>query len=1193
MNAPDIQAARFSLDDRYRVESGQIYLSGTQALVRLMLDQRRRDERAGLNTAGFVSGYPGSPVGQVDDEMLAARPWLDEQKVVFQPGQNEELAATAVFGTQTLHEVPGARYDGVFSMWYGKAPGVDRSGDAFHHHNFRGTARHGGVLAVAGDDPHARSTIFPSDSNSAFYKFFMPLLAPADVQEVIDLGLHGFALSRASGLWVGMKFVTDVADSAGVAEVGPDRIRPVLPEVPFDGKPLVPELRMNDVAWAMIETERRIVDGQLEIARRYAALNDINRITGAAASARIGLVTGGKTWVDLCQALHDLGLDESALVARGIRLLKMGMLYPVEPGIVRRFADGLDEIIVIEDKRPFLELFIKDILYGLPQRPRVLGKLDDEGRPLLPAYGELSADAIARALLARVVHGLNESPIARDRVALLHRPKSVPIALSTSRLPYFCSGCPHNTSLKAPEGAVVGAGIGCHIMDLWMGKGFGIVKGYTQMGGEGAQWVGLAPFTDTPHFFQNLGDGTFAHSGSVAVRFSVASGRNITYKILYNSTVAMTGGQRVQGAMSVADMVKALEADGVRRIIVTSDEPEQFSGDRIGSATVWHRDRLIEAERALAATPGTTVLLHVQQCATEKRRLRKRGRLDYKPMWATINPRVCEGCGDCGEQSNCLSVQPVATDFGRKTQIHLSSCNQDFSCLKGDCPSFATVETSAESPGRRRRAPIDLPRDLSIPEPVTIVPTERFSVCLTGIGGTGVVTVNQVLGTAAFTAGMRVQTYDHTGSSQKAGPVVSHLKVIPPDQTGSPTVGTGEADCYLVFDALVGVNPNNLATTHPDKTVAVVSCTEVPTGEMIADRGKRFPEQAQLRASIDAGTRRESNHYLDAQALAERLLGDHMASNLLLVGVAYQAGALPIPADAIEQAIRLNARAVEMNLAAFRWGRLWVVDRQRVEQAARPQAEILAFPEQRSLPDEARSWVNAIAATGELARAVELRVAELIAYQGMGLAKRYAERVATVRRAEAAVVGERSELTLAVARNLYKLMAVKDEYEVARLLLDQAEQSRIAGIFGPDARVSWHLHPTFLRRLGVQRKVRFGPWFRPVLKLLRAARRVRGGPLDVFSRSRIRATEKALLQHYEKLIDVVLASLNGAHHADAVALLDCPDQIRGYEDVKMRSIQTYLEMVRSLAEPLGIDATQGSQLFDRLAAARELRREAA
>ena len=1167
MNAPRDLQDPFTLDRKYTQREGTIYLNGTQALVRLMLDQRRLDERDGLNTAGFVCGYPGSPVGNVDKEMERARTLLDEHHVVHRQGLNEELAATAAFGTQALHEVPGARYDGVYAMWFGKAPGVDRTGDAFHHHNFRGVGRNGGVLAVAGDDPHARSTIFPSDSNAAFYKFFMPVLAPGSIQEVIDLGLHGYALSRASGLWVGFKFVTDVADSAGIAEVGPDRIRPVIPEVMLDGAPFRPVLRMNEAGPPLIENERRIVHGQLEIARRYAAVNGLNQIVVRPPKPRIGLLTSGKTYYDVRQALRDLGFDEAALLDAGITILKMGMIHPVEPDIVREFARGLDEIIVIEDKRPFLELFVKDILYAEPDRPRVVGKTDETGAQLLPSHGELSADAIARALLARL-GSCAHNAVALARGQMLAAPKRAPVALGTTRTPYFCSGCPHNTGLKLPDGAIVGAGIGCHIMALWMGPGHGVVKGYTQMGGEGAQWVGLAPFTDTRHFFQNLGDGTFAHSGSLALRFAAASKANITYKLLYNSTVAMTGGQDIEGGMTVADMVKLFEAEGVRRVIVTTDEPQRYPGGTVGSAEVWPRDRLLEAETVLAKIEGVTVLLHDQQCATEKRRLRKRGKMDYKPRSAFINRRVCEGCGDCGVKSNCLSVQPVETEFGRKTEIHQSSCNQDLSCIAGDCPSFATVEPAGERRTKRAAPRAAFPSDVVLPAPAYKVPRDEFSIVLTGIGGTGVVTVNQILGTAAFASGLRVQTYDHTGASQKAGPVVSHLKVLPAGAAGSPTVGTDSADLYLVFDPLVGVSANNLALASPARTIAVVSTTSVPTGEMVADKTKQYPAPAVLRATIDGRTRSAENRFVDAQTLAEALMGDHMASNLLLVGVAVQAGALPIEASAIEDAIRVNGTAVDMNIEAFRWGRLFVADRAKVEAALK--RDTAAAPSSPVLDEESAALVARVNATGELQRLLEIRVPELVAYQDAAWAERYVDLVTTVRRTEQSVVGDRTALSEAVARNLHKLMAPKDEYEVARLLLDDGEIARLKATFGDGATVRWHLHPTFLRRLGVTHKVEFGAWFTPVLRMLRWAKRLRGTPLDLFARTHQRRLEQALLVHYVELLRGLCAKLDADHYDAAVRIAALPDMVRGYEDVKERNIALYLDAARAQAAKLGV-----------------------
>ncbi len=1154
MNAP-IQST-FSLADKYLVENGAIYLTGMQALVRLMLDQKRLDARAGLSTAGFVCGYPGSPVGGVDGEMERNAALLQKNDIVHKQGLNEELAATAAFGTQILHTVPGARYDGVFALWFGKAPGVDRTGDAFHHANFRGVGRNGGVLAVAGDDPHARSTIFPSDSNLAFYKAFMPILAPGDIQDMLDLGLHGYALSRACGLWVGYKLVTDVADSAATAHVAPDRIQPIIPTVEFEGRPFTPTLRPNEAGGALIEAERKMLHAQLEIARQYARLNRLNRIVVNPASARIGLMTGGKTYFDLRQALADLGLDESDLETAGVRILKMGMLYPVEPEIVRDFAEGLDEIFVIEDKRPFLEMFAKEMFYGRPGAPRIVGKRDETGADLLPAHGELSADVIARALAARLAKVVSKGTVGA-RIAELEAPAPRAVALSAPRMPYFCSGCPHNRALRVPEGSVVGAGIGCHIMTIWMAPVFGESVGFTQMGGEGAQWAGLAPFTDTKHFFQNLGDGTFHHSGSLGLRFAGASGANVTYKILYNSTVAMTGGQNVQGAMSVPQMVKMLEAEGAKKIIITTDEPGKY-GPAVHSARVMHRDDLLEAERELAGTQGLTVLINDQECATQKRRLRRRGKMDYKPQSTFINERVCEGCGDCGRKSNCLSVQPVETEFGSKTRIHQSSCNQDFSCMLGDCPSFVTVAGEARTQTPARRAAQPFPADVVLPEPA-LDARDHFSMCLFGIGGTGVVTVNQVLGTAAFLAGMHVQTYDHTGSSQKAGPVVSHFKAGPKGHERAPTLSTGEADLLLVFDPLVALSPVNMKLASPGRTLAVVSTAKTPTGAMVADRSRRYPSFEAVKAGIDSVTRAADNTYFNAQELAEALTGDHLASNMLLVGAAWQKGAIPVPADKIEAAIRLNGTQVDMNIAAFRWGRLMVAAPERMPDIASV----------RERPATATPLAPAIAEMaapfGPTRAIVARRLEELIAYQNETYARAYLADVLRARQADIAATGAEGAFTRAVAENLFKLMAYKDEYEVARLLLIDSERARLAAAFGPDARVKWHLHPTFLRRMGFDRKVAFGPWFAPVLKTLRALKRLRGTAFDPFGRAQLRRIERQLIGDYRSIVARAAGKL-GTHYATAVQLAEAPDAVRGYEDVKLKNVATFrAETARLLA----------------------------
>jgi indolepyruvate ferredoxin oxidoreductase len=1191
MNAPTDIKYLLSLDDRYTVESGRIYLNGMQALLRLMIDQRRADQRHGVNTAGFVSGYPGSPVGGVDDEMLANKKHLDDNHIVFQPGLNEELAATAVFGTQTLHAIPGAKYDGVFGMWYGKAPGVDRAADAFHHANFRGVGKNGGVLAVAGDDPHARSTICPSDSNLIFSSFFMPVLAPGNIQEVLDFGLHGYALSRACGLWVGFKLVTDVADSCASAEVGPDRVRPVLPTVTFDGKPLVPAIRVNEAGPPMLEAERQLHYGQMEMAREYARLNGLNRIVVNPPAARIGILTGGKTYYDLRQALADLGIDDAALHAHGVRILTMGMLYPVEPTIVGIFADGLAEILVIEDKRPFLELFLKDLLYARDDRPVVVGKLDEDGRDLFTAHGEISADLIAKVLVQRLGFGR----VAPSRAATAARTGLTPIfplPVLASRTPYFCSGCPHNRALQVPAGSVVGAGIGCHVMALWMGKVYGDVVGYTQMGGEGAQWVGLAPFTDTRHFFQNLGDGTFHHSGSLAIRFAVAAGTNITYKVLYNKAVAMTGGQDVTGAMSVPDMVSMLQAEGVKRIIVTTDELQRYPGSKAASAEVWHRDRLVEAEQQLAATPGVTVLINDQQCAAEKRRLRRRGKLAYQPRSVFINERVCEGCGDCGRKSNCLSVQPTDTEFGRKTRIHQSSCNQDFSCLDGDCPSFMTVEsTGAAPPKPPKRQAIRFPDDVLLPEPARVLGGGHYAACLMGIGGTGVVTVNQILGMAAFLSGKKVQTYDHTGSSQKAGPVISHLKIMDPGEEGAPTLSKGSADLYLAFDSLVGVSAGNLALASPDKTTAVVSTTKVPTGDMVSDVTSLYPHEAQLVERVNQATRSDRNVFVNAQELAEQLLGDHMANNLLMVGLAYQLGTIPIPAGAIEAAIRLNGTAVDMNLNAFRWGRLYIAQRSSVEAALA--AAVPTAADEARLSAEALSIIETVGATGELLRLLNVRVPELIAYQNAAYARQYADAVRRVAQADRLHGAGRDTLTLAVARYLHKLMAYKDEYEVARLHLGSDNREAMVRTFGPDARQTWHFQPTFLRALGLKKKVKVGAWFRPVLQLLRGLKVLRGTPLDVLGGTRVRKIERELIVHYLAMIDAVSARLSQVPYDLAVELAQAPDVVRGYEHIKLDNVAKYLAQVDRLQQRLGITAPRGPALstvpFDPAVDAAELK----
>lgn len=1152
------QSGEFSLEAKYTQERGRIFLSGIQALVRLPLDQHRADLRRGLNTATFISGYRGSPLGGFDQTLERLSVLLKAHDVVFSSGLNEDLGATAVFGSQMAGLFPKPKYDGVLGMWYGKAPGVDRTGDLFKHANYAGVGKNGGVLALAGDDPLSKSSTLPSHSEVALYDAFMPTLYPGNVQEILDLGLHGFMLSRTSGLWTGVKIVTNVADEVGTAEVDLERVSPIIPTVELDGKPFQPQINVNLIPPYGLDMERTIHGARLELARRYAAENKINRITVPTPNAWLGILTSGKTYYDVRQALTELGLDEAALRRYGIRILKMGMLFPMEPRIVREFARGLQEILVIEEKRSFLEMFTKDILYGMTDRPQVVGKLDEEDRPLIAPVGELDSDLVARAIARRLARRIRIDSV-EARIQHLDELKRRPKPLTLARTAFFCSGCPHNRSTVVPEGSVAAAGIGCHGMAMGMNRG---IIGVTHMGAEGAQWVGVAPFTETPHLFQNIGDGTFFHSGGLALNYAVASGVNITYKILYNGAVAMTGGQNAAGALSIPALTRRLEAEGVKRIIITSDDTTKYSGTSIaGNAEVWHRDRLLEAQSALAATRGVTVLIHDQHCAAEKRRLRKRGKMVDPQRRVFINERVCEGCGDCGKKSNCLSVQPIDTEFGRKTAIHQSSCNKDYSCLLGDCPSFLTVEGPGAVLKRERRM---TPLEAELPEPTLKVPSEGFALHMMGIGGTGVVTMNQIVGTAAMLDDRQVRGLDQTGLSQKGGPVVSDLRISSGPIESANKVSAGSADLYLGFDLLVATDANNLDKAESGRTIAVVSTSQIPTGQMVVDTAVHFPELSSMLMSIDRVTRKDPNVYLDAQAIAEALFGDHMAVNPIMLGAAYQAGALPVSAASIEKAIRLNGVSVEMNLLAFRWGRMAVVDRKQVE-AAVAQATTTRTTEQAPiLSAAARALVDRVGASGELRRLLEIRVPELIAYQSAAYAGEYADFVARVARVEAERAPGQRGLAEATARYLYKLMAYKDEYEVARLHLDAAVQAQLQTKFGPKIRTYWHLHPPLLRALGLKKKIRLGAWFRPAFTLLSAMKGLRGTRLDVFGYAGIRQVERALIGEYRQHLETALVRLSPVTHDLAVKLAELPDEIRGYEHVKMENVGRFREKAKQL-----------------------------
>lgn len=1147
-----------TLQDKYTARHGRVLMSGIQALVRLTLEQRRLDDQRGLDTRVLVSGYQGSPLGTVDLEMGRCSELLDEAGVVFRPGLNEELAATAINGSQTLELAPGRRHDGVTGFWYGKNPGLDRAADAIRHGNLAGTAPLGGAIAWIGDDPSSKSSTVPSACEQMCQSLAMPLLAPGSPAEILSLGLHAVALSRASGLWTGLKIVTDVADSSETVQ-----LHRLGRDIPVPARPST-RPRPALVGPAAVEAEHDMLTRRLALAVAYARDARLNTVTFSAEEARLGVLASGATYRTVRRALHDLGLAEPEWNALGIRLIKLAMPVPFDGEHLAELTHDLDEVLVVEDKTPFLENALKAALYGRAEGPRVVGRRDGTGRPLLSAKGTLTAEDVARALAGRI--GSDRLPAhSRTRLAALAPPRRSRIELPVlaARTPFFCSGCPHNASTRADDDTLVGVGIGCHAMVAMAPSGRGRHLGLTQMGGEGAQWIGLAPFTADRHFVQNLGDGTFHHSGSLAVRAAVAAGITMTYKLLYNDAVAMTGGQRAEGRLDIPALTRELAIEGVRRVVITTAEPKTYRRVRLDPiASVRHRDELTDVERELAALDGVTVLIHDDRCAAEERRMRKRGLLPTPKEKVVINERVCEGCGDCGEVSSCLSVQPVDTEFGRKTRIHQASCNSDLSCLKGDCPSFLLVEPTAPA----RRTPPALTVPLPQPSP-RWHPDREVLIRMPGIGGTGVVTVSQILQMAAHLDGRHAAGLDQTGLAQKGGPVVSDVRIGPGPIDGALRASRGTADLLLGFDALGAGAEANLAAAHPGHTVAVVDTAVVPTAAMVTNQVPVPGSARESVAQVETATRAEDNLYLDAGQLAEELFGDHMPANMVLVGAAYQHGCLPVAAEAIEQAIRLNGAAVETTLAAFRWGRATVADPDAVAAALRPEP---AVPTVQTVP-EILERVAGLGMTGSLAEVLGVRASDLVGYQDTRYAETYLSDVAYVHRRalERVDTSTADTLGIAYAKGLHKLMAYKDEYEVARLHLDPAQQAGLKSQFGDDASVSVLLHPPVLRALGMRRKLRLRRSAGPVFRALRAARRLRGTRVDVFGYAAVRRTERELIGEYRSLVHSACERLRPATADDVVALAELAEEIRGYEDIKLAHIARFRERAASASASLG------------------------
>ena len=1153
----------YALDDRYLEDEGRVFLTGIQALARLPLEQLRVDRRAGLDTAAFVSGYPGSPLGGYDQAVAAAARLAPDLPVHCRPAMNEEYGATAVMGSQLAAVQPDCRYDGIVGLWYGKAPGVDRAADALRHAVYAGTSMHGGAVAIVGDDPAAKSSTVPSSSAGLLADLHLPLLYPGDPAEALDLGRHAIALSRLTGLWSALKIVADVADATATVDLHPERIQPVLPTV--DGRPYVHRPDGNLLTPHTIELEREIFETRYELARAYASANGLNQVTVDPRSAWIGIVSSGITYREVREAFARLGLrSDEDIAACGIRLLKMGMPMPFNPETVRHFAAGLAEVLVIEEKRPGVESLVKDALYGLAGAPRIVGKTDELGEVLVPGFGAIDADQVVGILRRRLSEKLG------DRLAPERGRETLPLApLRVDRTPFFCSGCPHNRSTQAPEGALVGAGIGCHTMALLMDhERVGEIGSLGCMGNEGVQWIGMSAFLERDHFIQNIGDGTYFHSGQLAIQASVAAGVNVTYKLLYNGAVAMTGGQHPEAQLPVPAVAANLLREGVARVLVTTDDVDAIDrGALPAGVEVWSRKRLLEAQEALAKVPGTTVLIHVQGCAAELRRARSRGRLPTPPRRVMINHRICEGCGDCGEKSNCLSVQPVQTPFGRKTRIDQTTCNFDYSCLEGDCPSFMTITRPAPSAKPERRPPPALPEGVLAP-PARLVPEDEFAMRITGIGGTGVVTVAQVVGTAAMLDGYHVRGLDQIGLSQKAGPVVSDLRLSRTGPTATNRLGAGQADLLLAFDQLVAASERGLHTADPERTTVVGSTSPTPTGDMITHLDLELPDAAALCKRIAGETRGDAQFWAETAAITRDLFGSAKAANVFVVGMAYQAGCLPIAAGPLEEAIRLNGVAVEENLAAFRWGRMQIADREAVE-AARAAAHVAPVREAASasvaLSEPLATRIAALGCPADLEADLRRQAVELVAWGGPRRATEWLDLVERVARAEDERVGGGRRLVAAVAASAFKLLAYKDEYEVARLMTDPGVLDEAREIAGEGGRIAWHLHPPVLRALGLERKIALPLWTRPLFRALARARFLRGTPFDPFGYAKVRRLERELPGEYAHAIERVLERLTPTQLDAAVALAALPEEIRGYEDLKLARIARYREALGAAA----------------------------
>jgi indolepyruvate ferredoxin oxidoreductase len=1152
---------RVALEDKYDLTKSRVFVTGFQAVVRLCLMQKERDRRAGLNTAGYVTGYRGSPLGTLDQQFIRASKYLDKYDIRFQAGLNEDLAATALWGTQQAELRGEGKFEGVFGLWYGKGPGVDRTGDVFRHANFAGTSRYGGVLALMGDDHTAESSTTAHQSEFHFVDVMIPILNPAGVQEIVDYGLYGWAMSRFCGAWVALKSMHETVESTAVIDGSLERLNIVIPQdfpMPEGGL----NIRLRDT---ILGQEARLHDYKRDAMLAFVRANKLNKyITSGGRAPKIGIITVGKSYLDVRQALDELGIDEVKCNDLGIRLYKIACPWPIGKADLQEFASGLDLIIVVEEKRSLIEVQVREELYGTANQPACIGKKDERGHWLFPVKGALDPNDIAICIGERILQRIGPNEQIAARVAQLKEAQRILAETQdvAVRTPYFCSGCPHNSSTVVPDGMRAYAGIGCHYMAQWMDRS---TLGYTQMGGEGANWIGEALFSKRPHVFQNIGDGTYNHSGYLAIRAAIAAGVNITYKILFNDAVAMTGGQANDGDLTVPQIARQVAAEGVKRVVVVTDEPWKYAKheDWPRGLSIHHRDELIAVQRGLANISGVTALIYDQTCAAEKRRRRKRGRFPDPDKRVIINELVCEGCGDCGVKSNCVSVQPLETEWGRKRTIDQSSCNKDFSCLKGFCPSFVSVEGAKLKKGLAVVAPGET---VPIPEPKLPPIRQTYDIIVTGVGGTGIVTIGGILGMAAHLEGKGVGVLDMAGLAQKGGAVYSHIRIAErPEDIHAIRIAAGAADLVLGGDIVVAGTKKVLAAVKHGATEMVINTAQVLPGEFTRNPDFSLPMERLKRAMIaDAG--REKTHFVDATRAANALFGNSVAANIFLVGYAYQLGAIPLSAESIAQAIELNGEAVEMNKAAFHWGR----------RAAFEPAALAAAVSDRA-PDEAS---NARKLSQSFDEVVGRRIAFLTGYQSKTYAVRYHSWVERAQAAETARAPGRTGLADAVARNLFKLMAYKDEYEVARLYSDGSFANQVKNeVSGEKLRLKVHLAPPLFARMdkitGEPRKMTFGPWIFQVFGVLAKFKFLRGTPLDPFGHTGERKTERQLIRDYEAMLEEVLARLDPNNHAIAMGLAAIPEKIRGFGHVKTRHLKSaksdeaaLLEMFRAGAPPL-------------------------